>query len=439
MIWLFSNYLQKASTVTTPASTSLNEGQTLALTAISEWLASPNFQPFFVLRGSAGTGKTHCIRELTNRSKGRFIFTAPTNKATKVLRESVTSKDYQPECRTIYSLLGLRIEANGEVKELTVPEDPVDLSQYRAIVVDEGSMINKQLFEYIQKVAEQFKIRFLFLGDPAQLPPVGEASSPIWAISNGAQLTKVMRHDNAILELATRLRDQVDRFSPSIKLEASNDGDQGIWQYKGNEFTKGILEDAGLGNFELPYGSKVIAWRNVEVDRFNQLIRNHIFHNPTSPWLVGDRVLFTAPAKDLDDEPVASTDDEGIVTRVEEEYHAIYGEFKTYRISITLDDNRPVVARVLHPDSAQAYARKTEELSSIARGNSRKWKDFWLFKEAFHTLKYAYAITAHRAQGSTYETAYVYWQDILLNRNRQEAFRCLYVAVTRPRTCLVLS
>ena len=419
--------------------TKLNEGQALALSAITQWLADPTFQPFFVLRGSAGTGKTYCVRELVNQSRGRFIFTAPTNKATKVLRESVTTKDYQPECRTIYSLLGLRIEANGEVKELTVPEDPVDLSQYRAIVVDEGSMINKQLCDYIKQVAEQYKIRFLFLGDPAQLPPVGEDSSPIWQFANGAHLTKVMRHDNAILELATRLRDQVDRFSPSIKLEANNDGEQGIWQSKGSEFAKGILEDADSGNFELPYGSKVIAWRNVEVDKFNQMIRNRIFQNPTSPWLSGDRVLFTAPAKDLDDEPMASTDDEGIVTRVEEEYHAQYGEFKIHRISITLDDNRTVVARVLHPDSAADYARKIEELSIIARGNSRKWKDFWLFKEAFHTLKYAYAITAHRAQGSTYETAYVYWQDILLNRNRQEAFRCLYVAVTRPKVALILS
>ena len=424
--------------MTTPAS-NLNEDQALALAAIKEWLTNPDFHPFFVLRGSAGTGKTYCIRELTNQTKGRFIFTAPTNKATKVLRESVTSKEYQPECRTIYSLLGLRIEPNGEVKELKVPEDPVDLSQYRAVVVDEGSMVNKQLCDYIKMTAEKYKIRFLFLGDPAQLPPVGEASSPIWQFANGAQLHKVMRHDNAILELATRLRDQVDRFSPTIKLAANNDGNEGIWKYDGAEFLKGILEDADAGNFELPYGSKVIAWRNVEVDKFNQLIRNRIFNNPTLPYLVGDRVLFSAPARDIDDEPMASTDDEGVITRVDEEWHARYGEFKIYRIAITLDDNRTAIARVLHPDSQIAYARKSEDLVIIARANSRKWKDFWEFKEAFHSLKYAYAITAHRAQGSTYETAYVYWQDILLNRNRQEAFRCLYVAVTRPKVALILS
>lgn len=414
----------------------LNPEQSTALTAITTWM-SEAFTPFFVLKGSAGTGKTYCIRELTNQTRGRFIFTAPTNKATKVLRESVTQKDYAPECRTIYSLLGLRIEPNGEVKELKVPEDPVDLSEYKAIIVDEGSMVNKQLFDYIKLTAEKFHIRFLFLGDAAQLPPVGETMSPIWAIANGAQLTKVMRHDNMILDLATRLRGQVDAFSPTIKLAAANDGEQGIWKLEGSRFLTSILSTCD--DFAKPNASKVIAWRNVEVDRFNKLIRDALFDNPSQPWLVGDRVLFSAPARDLEDEPVASTDDEGTVDRVDTEWHAVHGDIKIWRITITLDTNKVVTARVLHNDSLQTYAAKLDDLSMRAKSNSRMWKQFWEFKDAFHQLKYAYAITAHRAQGSTYDTAYVYWQDILLNRNRQEAFRCLYVACTRPRRALVLS
>lgn len=417
--------------------TELNEEQAQALQAIDDFLEGPG--DFFVLSGSAGTGKTFCIRELTNRSKGRFIFTAPTNKATKVLRESVTRDDYKPECRTIYSLLGLRLEANGEVKELCAPDDMIDLSQYRAVIVDEGSMVNAVLMQHIRATANAFRIKFIFLGDAAQLPPVGEARSTIWELPNGSRLTKVMRHDNAILELATRLREEVDKFAPKIKLAENNDGSEGVWRATASEFNASIVDHAKASAFSRPGGSKVIAWRNVEVDRYNRLIRNIIFPGAESPWLVGDRVLFTAPAKDLDDEPMASTDDEGEVERVDTEWHAIYGEFKIWRIAITLDTNQTVIARVLHEDSAPAYARKVGELSNIARSNSRKWKDFWEFKEAFHSLRHAYAITAHRAQGSTYDTAFVNWQDILSNRNRQEAFRCLYVAITRPKRCLILS
>jgi exodeoxyribonuclease-5 len=425
----------------------LNNEQQAALASINSWLDTSS-EPFFILSGSAGTGKTFCIRELVEVTRGRFIFTAPTNKATKVLRESVTREDYKPECRTIFSLLGLRLEANDKVKELKAPEDPIDLSQYKAVIVDEGSMVSKVLFEHIKQTAEQFRIKFLFLGDPAQLPPVGELRSPIWDITLGSKLLTVMRHDNQILELATRLRAQVDRFAPTIKLEAANAEGEGIWKLAPAAFTGKIVDFAKNGNFSKPAVAKVIAWRNVEVDRFNKLIRDTIFPNPQQPWLVGDRVLFTSPARDLDDEPVASTDDEGEVTRVDEEYHGVHGEFKIYRIAITLDDNRPVIARVLHPDSLRDYTARVEQLSEYARveqlseyarANSRKWKDFWEFKDSFHQLRHAYAITAHRAQGSTYKTAFVYWQDILLNRNRQEAYRCLYVACTRPSKQLILS
>lgn len=417
----------------------LNQEQAAALDQIQEFLLGAD--PFFVLRGSAGTGKTFCIRKLVEKWKGRIVFTAPTNKATKVLRESVTLPDYKPECRTVYSLLGLRMEANGEVKELRVREDgdeKLDLSQYRAVVVDEGSMINAAVMEHIEKAAGEFRLKFIFLGDPAQLPPVGELTSPIWKLPEGATLTKVMRHDNAILELATRLREQVNRMAPTIKLDANNDGREGIWKY-GVHFTNEIVKSALAGEFTQPAGSKVIAWRNVEVDKFNQLIRRTIFPGVTDPWVTGDRVLFTSPAKDLDDKPMAGTDDEGEVQRVEVDWHPVYGQFKTWRIAIALDDNRTVVARVLHPESQAAFAEECEHLAATARSNSRKWQDFWKFKEAFHQIRYAYAITAHRAQGSTYDTAFVYWQDILSNRNRQEAFRCLYVACTRPKRVLALS
>lgn len=420
--------------------TTLNPDQQAALAAITEWLlAADDSKPFFVLSGSAGTGKTFCIRELTNSAKGRFIFTAPTNKATKVLRESVTTDDYKPECRTIYSLLGLRMEANGELKELKAPEDPIDLSHYRAVIVDEGSMVNKQVLQYIAKTASDYHLKFLLLGDPAQLPPVGELVSPIWEIPDGSKLTKVMRHDNEILNLATAIRGQVNAFSPTIKLASANSNDQGIWKLTAPQFAATVREHALAGGFSIANGSKLISWRNVEVDKWNAAIRNMIFPGVTAPWLVGDRVLFAGPARDLDDEPMASTDDEGEITRVEEEWSVIWPEFKTWRIAITLDDNKPVIARVLHEESRAAFVRRSEELAAAARANSRKWKDFWDFKDSFHLLKYAYAITAHRSQGSTYDTAFVNWQDILLNRNRQEAFRCLYVAITRPRRVLVLS
>lgn len=431
---------QAETTTAKPDKPALTEEQQSALTQLVNWLKTSDPEDWaFVLKGYAGTGKTYLIKELVNQAKGRFIFTAPTNKATKVLRESVTTKTYQPEVRTIYSLLGLRLEATGEIKELSVPEDPLDISQYRAIIVDEGSMVNAQVLAYIKKVSRDFAVKFIFMGDPAQLPPVKELTSPIWKFTTGAELTKVMRHDNQILELATRIRGVVNHPAPSIKLLSANDGDEGVWKLSEGEFEARILERAAAGDFSKPYGSKAIAWRNVSVDRLNKLIRDRIFHKPASPWLVEDRIIFTAPAKDLDDEIVATTDDEGTITRVEEEYHALHGEFKIYRVSIMLDTNMPVVARILHSDSQALYSQRVEELAAAARSNKRLWKKFWDFKDCFHTIRHAYAITAHRSQGSTYDEVFLDWRDVLVNINRQEAYRCLYVGATRPKKRLFLN
>jgi exodeoxyribonuclease-5 len=429
----------EAILTTSAKSQPFNPEQTAAIELMLAFLDDPE-EFYFVLKGSAGTGKTYCIRELPNRIKGRIVYTATTNKATKELRRSVTTKEYKPDCRTIFSLLGLRLEASGEVKELSAPEDPVDLSSYRVVVVDESSMINENLRAFIKQAAEEHGCKFIFMGDPAQLPPVGEARSPIWRIKNGAELLKVERHDNQILALATRIRNVVDHPAPTIRLLSDHDADdsQGVWLKSRKDFDQMIRAEANIMGFSRQNGSKAIAWRNVTVDGLNKMIRDTIFDNPAEFWLPTDRVIFTSPAKDLDDETIATTDDEGEINRVDTEYHPIHGDCKIYRISITLDDGPAVVARVLHQESQLHYNKRCEELAAAAKSNGRLWGKFWDFKDAFHSLRHAYAVTAHRAQGSTYDTAFVDYRDILLNRNRQEAYRCLYVACTRPKRALVL-
>jgi len=426
---------QEIATQTAPPVV-LNDEQEAALETILKWLEDPS-EPFLVLEGPAGTGKTFLIRELRKRMRGRTVYTAPTNKATRELRKSVTSPDYKAECRTIYSLLGLKLEANGEVKELSAPEDPVDLSDFRLVVVDEGSMINENLRRFIKQAAEEFGVKFLFMGDRYQLPPVGEPRSPIWLIKNRVELTKIMRYDNQILAHATAIRAAIDSAFPAISFKDDNDGKEGIWVFDDRKFRAQILDRAD--EFAKPDCSKAIAWRNVTVDGLNKLIRARLFRNDAdSPWLPTDRVIYTSPAWDLDDKPMASTDDEGTIERVEADWHPLYGEFQCYRITISMDEGAPTIAWVLHPSEQLKFAERSEELATAARANRRLWGKFWEFKEAFHQLRHAYALTAHRAQGSTYQSAFVNWRDILLNRNRKEAFQCLYVADTRPKSQLIL-
>jgi len=71
------------------------------------------------------------------------------SKAWKVLKNYLKENSISSPTRTIYSLLGLSLQPNGEVKELTKPDEPVDLSSFRLIIIDEASMINSFLFDVI--------------------------------------------------------------------------------------------------------------------------------------------------------------------------------------------------------------------------------------------------------------------------------------------------
>lgn len=427
---------------TTPEHT-LNPEQVSAIEAM-EAFCKADFddlkEPFYLLKGPAGTGKTYCIKHLIPKLRGRLVFTAPTNKATKVLRESVTSDDYSPECRTIYSLLGLRLEPSGEVKELVSPDDPLDLTQFAAVIVDEASMVNSLVFQHIKAAAYSQRIRFIFMGDAAQLPPVKEKEAVVMGLPLQSELTKVERHDNAILDLVTRIRKVQSHPAPSIKLESNNDGKEGV-VVSGPKFLPKIQECAVKTDYFQTGEAKIIAWRNVTVGTYNTAVRSYLFNEAAETfWLPTDRLCVLAPVKGGEKgKMIATTDDEGIVNSVEVVYHPAYSQFKCWKLQVTLDTGGSITLLALHPTSQTLWDQRKTMLAEEAKAAPRRWKMFWDFVDSFHVVRHGYAITAHRAQGSTYQVAFVDWRDILLNRNRLEAFQCLYVACSRPRERLFLN
>jgi len=416
---------------------SLNNDQIAALAAMKEFLKSE--ESFFLLTGFAGTGKTYLVKQLAEETKGRLIFTAPTNKATKVLRDNLTTEAHRPECRTIYSLLGLKLEANGGIKELAVPEDPVDISEYKAIILDEGSMLSKKLIPFLQQAAEEQKVKFIVMADEAQIPPVGEIRSEIFEIATRhADLKEMMRYDNELLVLATAVRKAVYHPAPSFRPITANSNGEGVW-VAGPTFQRQIMLAAEAGRFSLPNDTKAIAWRNVTVDSLNRMIRAHIFEDVTKAFLPEDRIVLMEPAKGPDDQIIGTTDEEGTVVSAEVGWHPEWPEYKVWHLNVTSDTNAALGLVVLHEDSLHRYDRQVLKMANEARANSRLWRDYWEFREAFHKVKHSYAITAHRSQGSTYHTVFVDWRDILLNRNKTEAYRCLYVACTRASKRLILN
>lgn len=413
----------------------LTQEQSLAIDALMEFLANPNPPDnFFVLSGFAGTGKTFCMREVLSRSRhsrAKFAFTAPTNKAAKVLRQ-ITG-----EACTIYSLLGLRIDKSGELKKLSTGGKVVDISEFDAVFVDEGSMVNSSLFSILRK----HEVKVVFMGDAAQLPPVGEDASKIWtSCESGVALTKVMRHDNQILRLVTSIREAMDSVAPSIKIENDHSANEGVWKMTKAAFKKSIFEAAEAGEFADGSKSKVIAWRNVKVVEYNDLIRRAIWGGAADQvsYMPGERLVAAEPCL-KGEEVLLTTDEEAIVESAIACKHPMEPKYSAIELLCRSEANVPVRLLVLHPESRVQFDIDSQHLAHEAKANPKLWQKFWRHKELFHGVKYAYALTAHRSQGSTYQSVWVDYQDILLNRSRKEAFQCLYVACSRPTTQLILA
>ena len=193
----------------------LTADQRDAADAFSAWLNSPSDGTPFVLSGFAGSGKTFLSMRLLRQVEETglcWTVVAPTHKAVGVLRQALDLEGLQPTWypSTIHRLLRLKLKRSAEA-ELCEPTEQtaMALENLGLVLVDEASMVDSTLLGIALQCAHPFKTRLVFVGDPAQLPPVGEESSPVFAMQRAcsATLTEVVRHQGPVLQLASRLRD----------------------------------------------------------------------------------------------------------------------------------------------------------------------------------------------------------------------------------------
>jgi len=421
----------------------LNSDQQRAVGEMIKFMDDPA-DNLFMLEGSAGTGKTTCVQTvLREMPRKDFVLTAPTNKATKVLREMSQREGLEGvECRTIYSLLGLRVQKDSEYVRVEPLADS-DVNQYQGVVIDEGSMMNKQLMGFVREAALNTSTKFIFMGDPLQLPPVGEDHSECFTIPRGDRLTKVERHDNQILTFANSLRGCIERGElPTFR--SDNDEKGGVYTVDHRRMIKHIEKAYTSENYELnPSSCKTIAWRNAAVSSYNDIIRSAIYGDKAEEMFVMDeRVVATHPIPSLTTPESFDmvTDEEGTIVEMEIRQHPMFPDFKVYYLKVETEFNQSWAnCFVIHPDSKRDYDAHLNDLAKKAKAGKMPWASFWKIKnEFFHDIRPCHAITAHRSQGSTYRSVFVDVEDILLNRNTPEALRCLYVASTRASTILVL-
>jgi len=421
----------------------------LDLIANRDWATLEN-RRFFVLRGYAGTGKSFLTKDLHSSTRSRISmeFCAPTHRATTVLSGYLGF-----QARTLASRLGVRAVYDEDDITFALPDKPPYIATGTVLVIDESSMISREYLRFLVEIAESLNIFILFIGDPAQLPPVGERSSPVWKLVKDEQqkhtLVDIRRvKDDAIVDLHVALREQI--FSKKREYlnpipEIAN-GTTVVHTSSQKKFVRYMKDNAELfrdGN------AKVIAWRNRTVDHYTEVIRSALGYGADIG--IGERLTLSGAfipfGKGVGVEEVGQNTEEVVVDHV-------YTSILTPHCELlpNLEVEIPVSVLDLHGESFEAASvavARTEEaqqklnkvLSMVAtqareatkdrRRSQALWEFFWDTKRRFIRPRSAYTATSHSFQGSQCQHVYCDTQDILVNPTKSEAFRCLYVAASR--------
>lgn len=383
---------------------------------------------FFVLSGYAGVGKTYLIQhvqeayntyiakmnQVTGGTKPKqWVYTATTNKAVHSLKQAV----HDTEVRTIHSLLGLRVRNDYKTGQSFISQSyGVDNVENSIVVIDEASYVDYQLLHYINKtVSDTSKV--IFMGDPTQLTPVGLNHCPVFknTCEDKYALTEVVRQSkqHPLTPLLDNFRQYILGITQQFpKVTACNF----IQVVDTSTFEQMLLKEF---NSEWHSSmSKVLAWRNKTVIRYNNLIFNAL--NNRNSFAIGD-IVTNNHAVGLH----LKTDAEVEIT-VKKTDKSL-GYLGNYYI-VELPSG--ITTGVFVPDKQSDYVRAKNK--AVKEGQT---KDVQIIMDTWADLRPTFASTVNKAQGSTYDKVFIDLSDFkpMVHKDPIQLARLLYVAMSRAK------
>lgn len=419
----------------------------------------------FLLRGYAGTGKTTAVSALVQvlpRFGYRYMLVAPTGRAAKVMSGYAKRQAF-----TIHKII-YKHQFGEEDSEYRGSELQKNYSKNTIFIVDESSMLSDAptgggyglLKDLVNFVFSGEGNKIMLIGDDAQLPPVHQSASP--ALDAGylrqyhrltveeVQLTEVVRQEKAsgILFNATNLRQEIPKEKPEVQLHTKSFDDT-------FRMTSERLED-GLRYAYNKYGeenSLIICRSNKSAVQYNQYIRRNI-HFSESELDAGDLIMIAKNNYTWlpDDSPggFLANGDFAEVTKIVsfDEMHGL--RFATVMLRLPDYPDMPTFEATLILESLHSAspALSTEDNKKLYNAVRQDYADLQgkELKEALRTdpylnalqVKFAYALTCHKAQGGQWEAVFVE-QGYLTEENiGVDWVRWLYTALTRATKELYL-
>ena len=421
------------------STSSLTLDQSAALEKMKQFVQTPR-QKYFRLTGYAGTGKSFLIVQLMKwllNQKINFVGGSPTNKAVKNLKKLAAEAQVSIEAHTVARLLGQQPELNEDTgKEEFITQGTDSIGGYQVALIDEFSMISKSNFKDINQAVWHTLTKVIFVGDAAQLPPVGE-SEPVVAtsehIENEATLSSIVRYDGDIAKVAEEIRG--DRAYNKSLYPFKTTADKTITCLSRDEW----LESA-IGFFksteyrENPDHVRFLVWRNKTAASLNDYVRTQLWGENVPDYVPGDRLIAKIPV--FRRNPGAKGKNKWQIVMNNSEECEITGDaklktqkrtdWKYWSVPAKTDDGLKLDLRILTRASEELRQERMTELREIKR-----WKQYYDLLKSFDNVPYSYAITTHKSQGSSIN--YIF-PDIADMRPCPDLQKILYTALTRART-----
>lgn len=469
---------------------SLNDQQKSALYELEKFIE--DYGTEITLSGYAGTGKSTIIgifsKWLDHRiGRGNIVYTAPTHRA------NVITKQNNPNANvyTLSALFGFTPDTDIAMEQGSLDlrelefrsKNQVKYEPGQLIIIDEASMVQDGLYEYIQKIVAKDGVSVIYVGDSAQLRPVkSDHISKVFTSDGVPQitLTKVERTgDNPILKEATRLR-QGEGLSYQTDI---NDKGQGVLYTSDDavidENLKQIVTSEEFNADPLHF--RVLTATNAAVSAYNSKIRSLRYGKFAKPFVKGDIIMgYSNKLRKPDGSYKLVNSGDYVIQNITDttvKFKTDKGdiEFKAFKLSIRptgstiMDDFQITVIDKNEPDSKLfeivEYKDRLWRMAKEAKQDKQisKYRD--LVQMAFNidnelnitknlednqgrlkirkAIDYGYAQTVWKSQGSTYSKVLIlsneidtfgYGKDVMQLRNELR-----YVAVSRAKNFVIIN
>lgn len=463
------------------------DDQAKAIDGIIDFIAAPFDSTKYIvgLTGAGGTGKTFITNYIITHCKysdSVIKCASPTHKACRVFSQAINGKVVD----TVQSTFGLRLDLRLEDFDPNNPQfNPMakpKLDNVRLLLIDEASMLPAKLVTFICNKCKELSIKILFIGDSYQLAPVNERKSIAFERCYIVySLNQIVRQaaQNPISNLLPMLRYDIQhrthRFleyvSKNVGIDNYNDNNEGYSICNPAAFKQ--LIDSNFTNEEYTKNIdmyRVVAYTNNCVSGWNNYIRHTIIRDSDKGIITrNDLIMSYETIVNEFMEIVINNSEEYIINDIVNFVDDKYG-FKGFLVKFQLIHGGNITRPLFildHRDkyTIQMYHKIITDLITTAKsahGGTRvsKWKAYYEFKKKYliaanvldrqgktlyeRDIDYGFAITAHKSQGSTYDTVFVDLNDMVYNKfghpypDQDDLLRRLYVACSRARKELIL-